>query len=66
MAGKIKMMIDQVISAKGKGNPILMKSAMLKFKLNGIDPDRYSLSSPDEHTVIEKVKKIAHSLGVAI
>lgn len=66
MAGTIKKMIDTIIAQKSKGDPVLAKTTKVKFVLKGIDPDKYTMTSEDDPTVIEKLKKIAAELCVAV
>ncbi|MBC9784081.1 hypothetical protein H1S01_06090 [Heliobacterium chlorum] len=66
MPGRIKQIIDKVVQVKGRGNPILIKSTKLKFTLKGIDPEAYTMSSPDDPLLIARVEDIARSFGVPL
>lgn len=64
MAGKIKKMIDTIISTRAQGDPVLEKTIKTKLVLKGINPDSYGPSSPDDPAVIEKLTAIARDFNV--
>lgn len=64
MAGKIKKMIDTIISTRAKGDPVLEKTIKTKLVLKGINPDSYGPNSPDDPAVIEKLTAIARDFNV--
>lgn len=65
MAGKIKQMIDVIVSKRAKGNSAIAQAVKAKFVLKGINPDGYSLSSADDPAVIKKLEMLAKELGVS-
>ncbi len=64
MAGKIHKMIREIIEKKAKGNRILMNTVETKLILKGINPEKYSPSSPDDPVILEKVKIVAKEFGI--
>ncbi|MCI8805537.1 MAG: hypothetical protein HFE59_06525 [Clostridiales bacterium] len=66
MAGKIKFMIDKIITSKAKGNPTIATCTRTKLILKGIAVDKYTENSPDDVTVLNKITKIAQELDVTL
>ena len=66
MAGNIKRMIDAITATRSKGNPTVALTTRTKFILKGVNPDRFDANSPDDPTVIAKVRAIGAELGVSV
>lgn len=66
MTGKIKRMIDQIISEKSKHDPALAHSVNAKLCIKGVIPKKFDENSPDDPVVIEKLVSIAKDLGVKV
>jgi hypothetical protein len=66
MAGKIKKALDEIIEQRSNGNATLASTTRTKLMLKGMDPDKYSDSSPDDPGVIEQIHKIAADFGVTL
>ncbi len=66
MAGRVKQMIDVIVSQRSKGNPAVAQALKAKFVLKGINPDSYSASSVDDQAVIAKLTILAKDLGVSL
>ena len=64
MAGRIKEMIDAIISQRGKGDVTLISMLKTKLILKGIHPDKYKEDTQDNPIVIQKLEKMARELGV--
>jgi hypothetical protein len=62
MAGKIRQMIDAIINQRAKDNPMLERVIKTKLILKGINPNRYTLQSDDDPTVIGKLEKMMQDL----
>jgi len=62
MAGKIKQMIDSIISQRAKDNPMLERVIKTKLILKGINPNRYTPQSDDDPAVIVKLEKMMQDL----
>ncbi len=66
MAGKIKKMLDKIVTAKSGGNPTLMTTTKTKLILKGLNPDRYDAQSADDPNIIKKIVMTAQEMGVKI
>ncbi|MCA1064376.1 hypothetical protein QTG56_22415 (plasmid) [Rossellomorea sp. AcN35-11] len=64
--GKAKAIIDKIIQDRSKGNPTLEKTTRTKLTLKGINPDKFTSSTPDDPAVITKLESLAKELGVVI
>ena len=62
MAGKIKQMIDTIISQRSKDNPMLAGVIKTKLMLKGIDPAKYTAQSDDDPTIIAKLAAVVKEL----
>jgi hypothetical protein len=62
MAGKIRQMIDAIINQRAKDNPMLERVIKTKLILKGINPNKYTLQSDDDPTVIVKLEKMIQEL----
>jgi len=66
MAGKIKLLIDNLVEQRAQGNPSLESTTRTKLLLKGIDGTKYNASSDDDPAVIQKIKEIAKDMGVQL
>jgi len=66
MAGQIKRTIDYIVEQRAKGSPVLAVTTRTKFILKGVDADRYTTDSPDDLTVLARVRSIAAEMGVLV
>ena len=66
MAGQIKSMIDSIISQRARGNATLIQTTKCKLILKGVNPNQFDSNSPDDETVIAKLRAIGTELGVKI
>lgn len=62
MAGKIKHMIDTLITLRAKDNVMLAGIIKTKLILKGIDPNRFTAQSPDDPAVISKLEALLKDL----
>lgn len=63
MAGKIKRMIDRIITVRAQGNETIERVLRTKLMLKGINPAHYSDQSDDDPTVIRKLEKMLRDLN---
>ncbi|MDU2064506.1 MAG: hypothetical protein E6713_06645 [Sporomusaceae bacterium] len=66
MAGQIKSMCDKIIAQRASGNPTMEKITKTKLVLKGINPDQYTVNSPDDPAVLAKLTQVAKELGVTL
>lgn len=60
MAGRVKQLIDELIELRAAGNPTVVHFMRAHLMLNGIDPSRYTESSPDD---IKKERRLEEMIG---
>ena len=66
MAGKIKQLADAIIAARSQGKATLVVTTRTKLILKGVDPDQYTVDSPDDPAVIDKLKQVAAEMNVTL
>ena len=66
MPGKIKQLIDTIITDRANGNELVIHLTRAKLMLKGIDPDIYSETSEDYPNVIRQLKSLAQEIGVTL
>ena len=64
--GLTKLIIDSIITQRSGGDPSVAKVIRTKFMLKGINPDAYSLDTPDDPGQVQRLKDLASKLGVRI
>lgn len=62
MAGRIKQLIDHIISQRAQNNPMLERVIKTKLILKGINPNKYTGESSDDPVIIEKLEKMMKEL----
>lgn len=62
MAGKIKQMIDTIISQRTKDNLMLTGVIRTKLMLKGIDPNKFTPQSDDDPAIIAKLEALIKEL----
>lgn len=62
MAGKIKLMIEVIVTERSKGNEILAKAVKTKLILKGINPAHYSAQSDDDPEILKKLENMLQDL----
>lgn len=55
MPGQIKTMIEQIIKKRAGDDLVSQSCLKTKLLLMGIDPQKYTASSPDDPTIIAKL-----------
>jgi hypothetical protein len=66
MPGKIKIMIDRIVAERSHGNQTLVTTTKTKLLLKGIDPDKFSATSPDDPEIIARLQVLAKDLNVKL
>ena len=66
MSGQIKTMIDKIILERAHGNPTLILTTKTKLMLKGIDPDKFGAGSEDDQGILDRLRKLAQELSVAL
>jgi hypothetical protein len=63
--GQTRNLILRIIRDRSKGNPVIAKNIRTKLFLKGIDVDRYGPDTPDNPVVLDRVKKLATTMGIS-
>lgn len=58
MAGKIKQLIEGIITERSKGNEMLAKVVKTKLILKGINPAHFSDQSDDDPLILKKLENM--------
>lgn len=66
MAGKIKRLIDAIVAHRSRGNASMVGFVRAKLMLKGIDPAKYTDTSPDDPDVLRKLETLARELGMEL
>ena len=66
MAGLTKKMLDRIVAERGKGDEVLAMITKAKLILKGFDPDRFTVTTPDDPVTLARVRQIAYELGVTL
>lgn len=64
--GRTKLIIDSIITQRSGGDPKVAKVIKTKLMLKGVNADAYSLDTPDDPNLVNKLTELARKLGVAI
>ncbi len=64
--GKTKLILDTIITQRSGGDPTVAKMIRTKFMLKGINPDTFSLETPDDPNLVKRLMDLAGKLGVRI
>lgn len=66
MAGQINRMLQKLITTRAKGDPVLEMTTTTKLMLKGLDPRKYTDSSPDDPAVLNLVRQAAKEMNVVL
>jgi hypothetical protein len=66
MAGKIKKIIDKIVSERSKGSETIAATTRTKLILKGIKTSSFTDLSPDDPVVIAKLQEVAKEMGVQL
>ncbi len=66
MAGRVRHLIDSIITQRSRGSEAVAQSVRAKLALKGINPDSYSAGSADDPNILKKLELLAKELGVAV
>lgn len=66
MAGKIKQLIDHIVTVRAMGNPTIAHTTRIKLLLKGIDPRKYTELTEDDAETLAAIKQVAAELGVRV
>ena len=58
MAGKVRKLIDELITLRAGGTPALQHFVKVNLLLSGIDPEAYTSASADDPDKIAQLEKM--------
>ena len=64
--GRTKLILDSIITQRSGGDSAVAKVIKTKLVLKGINPDAYSLDTPDDPNLVKRLMELAAKLGVKI
>jgi hypothetical protein len=64
--GRARQIIDRIIAIRSGGNPTIAKNIKTKLLLKGIDPDSYNDDTLDSPKTLDKLRRMAATMGVAL
>jgi hypothetical protein len=64
MAGAVRKMLDTIVEQRSKGSELLAGTTRTKLILKGLNPDKFSASSPDDPALVARVREVAAELNV--
>ncbi len=66
MAGTVKRVLEAVIAARGQNNPTFVETTRAKLILKGMNPAKYSETTPDDPAEVARARKVAAEFGVNV
>ncbi len=66
MAGTVKQVLDAIIAARGKGNPVFADATRAKLILKGLNPAKFTETTPDDPAQVHKARQVAAEFGVRV
>ena len=58
MAGEVKLLIDELMRLRSRGNPSLVPFVRVHLMLHGIDPDKHTADSPGNPQLEQQLRKM--------
>jgi hypothetical protein len=59
-------MLDTIIAKRSKGNKIMLDIIHTRLVLRGLDPDKFSSTTPDDAELIDRVRNLAAELNITL
>ncbi len=66
MAGPVKRVLDAVIATRGQNNPTFIEATRAKLILKGMNPAKFSETTPDDPVQVARARKLAAEFGVSV
>ena len=64
MPGQIRLLIDDIVAKRSKGNWTVASTTRTKLILKGIVPERFTAASADDEAILAKLRAIAVEWGL--
>jgi len=59
-------MVEKIVQAKAKGNQAIAHTVKTKLILKGIPVGKFTPMSPDDPTILQKLREAAREFGVIV
>ena len=66
MAGTVKRVLEAIIATRGQNNPTFIETTRAKLILKGLNPAKFSESTPDDPAQVAKARQMAAEFGVNV
>jgi hypothetical protein len=66
VAGTVKRVLDAVIAARGQNNPTFTEATRAKLILRGMNPAKFSETTPDDPVQVARARQLAAEFGVNV
>ncbi len=66
MSGTVKRVLDAIIAARGRNNPTFIEATRAKLILKGMNPARFTDSTPDDPAAVARARQLAAEFGVDV
>lgn len=66
MAGTVRKIIERIKEQRSGGNSVVALTAETRLVLQGFDPERFDLDTPDDPGRLARIRDIAQEMGVEI
>jgi len=64
VTGTVKGMLEKIIAVRGKANPTFVDATRAKLILKGLNPAKFTTSTPDDPELVARVRAVAAEFGV--
>jgi len=66
VAGTVKKVLDAIIAVRGQNNPTFIEATRAKLILKGMNPAKFTATTPDDPALVEKARRVAAEFGVTV
>lgn len=66
MAGTVKRVLEAIVAARGQGNATFIEATRAKLILKGMNPAKFSETTPDDPAQVARARKLATEFGVSV
>jgi hypothetical protein len=66
VAGTVKRVLDAIIAARGRSNPTFIEATRAKLILKGMNPAKFTETTPDDPAAVARARQVAAEFGVHV
>ncbi len=66
MAGTVKRVLDAIIAVRGRNNVTFIEATRAKLILKGMNPAKFTESTPDDPAAVARARQLAAEFGVQL